>query len=326
MDLGDFFSTNLGRAAAANSADGVNLGLYTDLDIKNLFTTAQQSKKDTGRAVPGYPPEDEFARRICEVCLGLHPEIVARRGDFLSSISLPSDFQKPWVSTIMRAQILQALFTDDYIRYLRRRGFEITASGTAPAGKSFPNSLLNLGRADRRFLPRLVPPERRWFVWFTLRNRIERALSRGLAGYGAADAIRDILGLVDRAPPEHLFAVHIPVSVLRRRPHFRPTIGAAGAHSRFKTQSSVPGRSANDPWGFTLDLRPLDDLGRLEDGAPERVTFEMQQADFDGDERLEFEYLGKLDIGRSRTGLSDEKFANLLLNGRSIPSITLPWK
>jgi hypothetical protein len=130
-------------------------------------------------------------------------------------------------------------------------------------------------------------------VWFTDAVGADAARSIAAAhNMPAADAFCETLGLGHHQQSEWVILLHIPGAAIQKAGHYRPLFCDAVTHRYFMAHSSRPGISGG-PWGQTADLRALEEGDDVYDGAPERVSRQLETGHFGG-EKIYVELLGSL--------------------------------
>jgi len=139
-------------------------------------------------------------------------------------------------------------------------------------------------------------------------------VKKDMVGPGAADRVRDRLGLIHRVAGEALLAVHLPSISIKAEESGRPTFADAAGHARFKTRPDRARNRRRSTWGYTLDLERLAGGERSLDGLPERVVLAIPAGRIG---RLQVRPLGHLTLTRGAAsaarGVDDhESFAGRL--------------
>lgn len=113
-------------------------------------------------------------------------------------------------------------------------------------------------------------PER--LFWIAPDHNKGNFLSDLFSGEDAAERCRDLLGLNHHQKGTGLVALFIPLDVVKKLTHARPTVVDSGGHNRFKSFPDSPSNLRRSPWGFTVDLKNLLSGATVLDGWPERVV------------------------------------------------------
>jgi hypothetical protein len=326
-----------GRVAAANAADGRELGLHDQPAIAAFLAEALVASQ---KLAPADQTEDGFNALLRNVCYGRRGPggvVVPSSHLFSCPISLPK-LTEDWFCVVMSAGRFVNLMADaDRDRLFSSVTMTSIVSGEfnfESDAEAVFSDLAPARRLLRRFKlapPRgTVPPFGNPLVWMTGRTVVESLLTSPLPPGGTlADLVTDRLGVIfpaksaARATPkaradDQRVLLHIPASVVLRGNCYRPTVFEAGQYPRFMARSRN-GATAPDDWGQTLDLEPLSADGSFNDGLPEIVRDTISPDHFGKDDYIYFDYLGPLTRRRGeKTGKdTDADVANGLLAPRS---------
>lgn len=110
-------------------------------------------------------------------------------------------------------------------------------------------------------------------VWLTLTGEVAADLSHP----GAAEHVRDILGLIHHGEKRALAVLHLAHAVAGMATG-RPTFADAGAHRRFKAKADDKRARHRKAWGHTAHLALLAAGSRKIDGRLERVCLPIPTA------------------------------------------------
>jgi hypothetical protein len=142
-------------------------------------------------------------------------------------------------------------------------------------------------------------------LWLTLVDAVEADMDFA----GAADRVRDRLGLVHYAAGVPLLAVQLEPRVIAGKETARPTFADAGSHRRFKVMADKAVNRRRVSWGFSADLSLLALERKWIDGAPERVACPLRSHDVGS---LSVRFLGETSADVGRDPEDDVTFAKRL--------------
>ncbi|MEO5328283.1 MAG: hypothetical protein H7829_08555 [Magnetococcus sp. THC-1_WYH] len=113
-------------------------------------------------------------------------------------------------------------------------------------------------------------PER--LLWVAPDHNQGNSLSALFSSKDAAERCRDLLGLNHYQDGTGLIAMFLPLDVVKKLTHARPTVVDSGGYKRFKSIPDSPSSLRRSSWGFTVDLESLLNGATILDGWPERVV------------------------------------------------------
>jgi hypothetical protein len=329
FDPGDFWGSILGKLMACNAADGPDHGLCGATVAHEAFYNALRS---FGALPPDRQTLEAFEKMLTQACWGPDaPRPPARPSPppYSSPSTIACDGLDDSLSTVVTARTLCLLISlADRERFALDHGIDIPASYIPSLDSTWMEELAGLPSEDKWFRVRPDEAHGRPLVWFTRREEMANLLSSiPPAGSGLADIVRDHLGLIHHGPtvphtlmPNHLFVLHVPSAVALRAGHWRPSVVDGIDNRRFMVHGGAP-RAA---WGRTVNLASFAP-GRTEGGS-ERVLLRLQRELLADDEKISFDYIGRVMNSRgSAAGMDDdEMFSRFVLRGRDLASLIAP--
>jgi len=309
----------LGQIVICNILDGKVVGLYDDHEIQTYFDWwrelceyAKAKKCKSILAAMEFLTQGGIPKQ-------LRPK--SPRPEFLCSIkrsvkrSSPSDT----VSAVLPALIINNVGDDKDIDRLAASGCEFPVN---PKGDwsddqidgmfSIPNPETYFSLADSEKIGRDI-------LWVT-RTKDFKAAQHTCKN--KADHAKDVLGLVHRAPPDVLVALHFPWDVAGNKNGARPIFMDAQTHRRFQAKAQTTAKQKVKSWGTTHHLETFAKDGKPSDGLLERVCSPIDGSAFNKGEVIYFTPLGRVKSKRGEGKLdNDLKYARLLLNGRTVKDI-----
>jgi hypothetical protein len=309
-----FVAEHCFRLMALNADDGPANGLC-DLQVAGeiIRKADEQARPDCGY--------DEFEALLIEEGWGKEfPDPPARPTPTKYFLPVRVDcapMDDKLTSVVPANSLLRILSQNDRDRFSTRFGIDLPRQYTVETGARWIPLLAVLPAAERIFTMDEHISHGRPFVWLTQNSEFARAQDAA-AGGAVADVFRDRLGLIHHKPlirnlPNHLFALHLPKSVVNRCGHWRPSFVEGLDNRRFRANTA----SKPSDWGKTVDL------AGFAEGGSERVLCRLQRDMFASGERIEFEYLGRVEFTRGTTvGVDDDpSFLVNVARGRHIDSL-----